>query len=111
MYNNAFDNNEQLLAFFDGLGLQPRVLNQVNATPNVVSLDVLKLSHQILDTAKSKLRLWVLSVHDASSAGIQSPVKASMGHGVRFIGSGCRHEILQLEIGRGRNVCLQHALH
>ena len=65
MYKNAFDNNEQLLAFFDGLGLQPRVLNQVDAAPNVVSLDVLKLSHQILDTAKSKLRLWVLSVHDS----------------------------------------------
>jgi len=62
MYNNAFDSDEQLLAFFDGLGLQPRVLNAVDAAPNVVSLDVLKLSHQILDTAKSKLRLWVLSV-------------------------------------------------
>ena len=47
MYNNAFDNNEQLLAFFDGLGLQPRVLNPVDAAPNVVSLDVLKLSHHI----------------------------------------------------------------
>ena len=65
MYNNAFDNNEQLLAFFDGLGLQTRVLNAVDAAPNVVSLDALKLSHQILDTAKSKLRLWVLSLDDA----------------------------------------------
>src|ERR671923_28082 len=62
MYNNAFESDEQLLAFFDGLGLQPRVLNAVDAAPNVVSLDVLKLSHQILDTAKPKLRLWVLSV-------------------------------------------------
>jgi hypothetical protein len=62
MYNNAFDSDDQLLAFFNGLGLQPRVLNQVDAAPNVVSLDVLKLSHQILDTAKPKLRLWVLSV-------------------------------------------------
>ena len=64
MYNNAFDDNEQLLAFFDGLGLQTRVLNAVDAAPNVVSLDALKLSHQILDTAKSKLRLWVLSLDD-----------------------------------------------
>ncbi|MGE5219267.1 MAG: class I SAM-dependent methyltransferase [Chloroflexota bacterium] len=63
MYNNAFDSDEQLLAFFDGLGLQPRVLNAVEAAPNVVSLDVLKLSHQILATAK--LRLWVLSVDHA----------------------------------------------
>lgn len=62
MYNHAFDSNEQLLAFFDGLGLQPRVVNQVDEAPNVVSLDVLKLPHEVLDTAKSKLRLWVLSV-------------------------------------------------
>jgi len=62
MYDNAFDSDEQLLAFFGGLGLQPQVLNQVDTAPNVVSLDVLKLSHQILDMAKSKLKLWVLSV-------------------------------------------------
>jgi len=65
MYNNAFDSEEQQLAFFDGLGLQPRVVNQIDAAPNVVSLDVLKLSHQIFDAAKSKLRLWVLSVDHA----------------------------------------------
>jgi len=65
LYNNAFDSDEQLLAFFDGLGLQARVLNAVDVAPNVVSLDVLKFSHQILDTAKSKLRLWVLSLVDA----------------------------------------------
>jgi len=65
MYNNAFDSQEQLVAVFDGLGLQPRVVNQIDAAPNVVSLDVLKLSHQIFDAAKSKLRLWVLSVDHA----------------------------------------------
>ena len=60
MYNNAFDTNEQLLAFFDGLGLHPQVLNQVDETPNIVSLDALKLSHQILDQAKPRLKLWIL---------------------------------------------------
>ncbi len=65
LYNNAFDSDEQLLAFFDGLGLQSRVLNAVDVAPNVVSLDVLKFSHQIWETAKSKLRLWVLSPADA----------------------------------------------
>jgi len=65
LYNNAFDSDEQLLAFFDSLGLQARVLNAVDVAPNVVSLDVLEFSHQILDTAKSKLRLWVLSLVDA----------------------------------------------
>jgi len=62
MYDNAFDSEEQLLAFFDGLGLRPRVLNAVDAVPNVVSLNVLKLPHEMLDRAKSKFRLWVLSV-------------------------------------------------
>jgi O-methyltransferase involved in polyketide biosynthesis len=61
MYNNAFDSDEQLLAFFDGLGLQPQVLSAVDAVPNVVSLEVLKLSHEILDAAKPKLRLWILA--------------------------------------------------
>jgi hypothetical protein len=65
MYNNAFDSDAQLLAFFDGLGLQPQIINAVDAAPNVVSLDVLKLSHEILDKSKSKLRLWVLSVNHA----------------------------------------------
>jgi hypothetical protein len=65
VYNNAFDNDEQLLAFFDGLGLRPRVVNQVDVAPDVVSLAVLNFSHRILDTAKSKLRLWVLSVDHA----------------------------------------------
>lgn len=63
LYNNAFDSDQQLLAFFDGLGLQARVLNAVDAAPNIVSPDVLKLSHDILDAVKSKLRLWVLSVN------------------------------------------------
>ena len=62
LYNNAFDNNEQLLTFFDSLELHPQVLNQVDETPNIVSLDVLKLPHQILDQAKPRLRLWILSL-------------------------------------------------
>ena len=65
LYNNAFDSDGQLLAFFDGLGLQARVVNAVDAAPSVISLDVLKLSHQMLDTAQPKLRLWVLSVDHA----------------------------------------------
>jgi len=65
LYNNAFDSDDQLLAFFDGLELQARVLNAVDAAPNVVSMDVLNLPHQILDEAKPKLRLWVLSADRA----------------------------------------------
>ena len=60
LYDNAFDNNEQLLTFFDSLGLHPQVLNQVDETPNIVSLDALKLPYEILEQAKPKLRLWIL---------------------------------------------------
>ena len=60
LYDNAFDNDEQLLTFFESLGLHPQVLNQVDETPNIVSLDALKLPPQILDQAKSRLRLWIL---------------------------------------------------
>jgi O-methyltransferase involved in polyketide biosynthesis len=62
LYNNAFENEEQLLAFIDGLGLHTRVVNQLDETPNVASLDVLKLPHQILDQAKPRLKLWILNL-------------------------------------------------
>ncbi len=62
LYDNAFDHHEQLLTFFDSLGLHPQVLNQVDETPNIVSLDALKLPHQILDQAKPRLRLWMLTL-------------------------------------------------
>jgi O-methyltransferase involved in polyketide biosynthesis len=60
LYDNAFDNNEQLLTFFESLELHPQVLNQVEETPNIVSLDTLKLPHRILDQVKPRLRLWIL---------------------------------------------------
>ena len=62
LYDNAFDNHEQLRTFFESLGLHPQVLNQVDETPNIVSLDALKLSHQILGQDKPRLRLWILNL-------------------------------------------------
>jgi hypothetical protein len=100
MYNNAFDSDEQLLAFFDGLGLQPRVLNAVDAAPNIVSLDVLNLSHQILDTAKSKLRLWVLSVDHAHQWAAQLTLKSCILTLPIFGGtSGCEKYLLWKRTG------------
>lgn len=61
MYNNAFVDNEHLLAFFEGLGLDARVLSQVEETPEITSMDALRLPRQILDDAKPGLRLWVLT--------------------------------------------------
>ncbi|HEY3343151.1 MAG TPA: class I SAM-dependent methyltransferase [Anaerolineae bacterium] len=64
LYNNAFDNNAQLLAFLDSLGLHAQVLNQVDVAPNVVCMVALKLPPQILERARPGLKLWVLSLDD-----------------------------------------------
>src|SRR5438445_13252050 len=52
LYDNAFDNNAQLLTFFDSLGLHPQILNQIDETPNIVSLAALKLPYEIWEHAK-----------------------------------------------------------
>jgi O-methyltransferase involved in polyketide biosynthesis len=62
MYNNAFENRAQLEAFIAGLGLQSQALNQLDVSPDIVSIDVLKLAPQTLDRAKSQLKLWVLTL-------------------------------------------------
>lgn len=62
LYNHTFENSEQLEAFFDGLGLQAQVLNQLDVAPDAVSLETLKLPHRILDRAKPRLRLWILKL-------------------------------------------------
>jgi len=64
MYDNAFASDEQLFAFLGSLGLDARVLNQVDESPTVTSLDALQLPRRILDDAKPRLRLWVLTVRD-----------------------------------------------
>jgi O-methyltransferase involved in polyketide biosynthesis len=64
MYDNAFASGEQLFAFLESLGLDARVLNQVDESPTVTSLEALQLPRRILDNAKPRLRLWVLTVRD-----------------------------------------------
>jgi O-methyltransferase involved in polyketide biosynthesis len=61
LYSHTFDDNAQLQAFFDRLGLQARVLNQLDEAPDVVCMETLKLPQQLLDQARPRLRLWVLS--------------------------------------------------
>ncbi|HEX6938573.1 MAG TPA: class I SAM-dependent methyltransferase [Longimicrobiales bacterium] len=62
MYDNAFAGDEQLFALLESLGLEARVLNQVDETPAVTSLDALDLPRRILDDVKPRLRLWVSTV-------------------------------------------------
>jgi O-methyltransferase involved in polyketide biosynthesis len=62
MYNNAFANEEDLLRFFERMGLRSRVLNAVDEAPDIVSMETLKLPQRILERAKPRLRLWILEV-------------------------------------------------
>jgi O-methyltransferase involved in polyketide biosynthesis len=62
MYNNAFDNDAHLERFLTGFGLQYQVLNQLDISPGLVSMDALQLAPEIIDQAKSRLKLWVLTL-------------------------------------------------
>lgn len=61
-YENAFDNNEQMQAFFKNFGLSFQACNQVDEHFDIVSLHSLdETSLSIWDRIKPKLKLWVLS--------------------------------------------------
>jgi hypothetical protein len=62
MYNNAFENDAQLKRFLTGFGLQYRVLNQLDVSPKLVSMDALQLAPEMIDQAKPRLKLWVLTL-------------------------------------------------
>jgi hypothetical protein len=61
MYNNAFDNDECLCAFLDRLGLRARVVNQVDLSPDIVSMRVLALPQELLERIRHTLSLWILT--------------------------------------------------
>ena len=65
MYNNAFDNQQQLQSFFDRLGLRARILNQVDVAPDIVCMGRLGLPHEILEQARPRLKLWILEPRPA----------------------------------------------
>jgi O-methyltransferase involved in polyketide biosynthesis len=61
LYSHTFDDDAQLQAFFDRLRLRAQVLNQLDVAPGVTCMEALKLPQQLLEQAKPRLRLWVLS--------------------------------------------------
>ncbi|MCL4478981.1 MAG: class I SAM-dependent methyltransferase [Deltaproteobacteria bacterium] len=61
LHRTMFDNEQQLFTVFDGFGLRAEVLNQADLVPAVVSLDTLKLPAGILEKARQKLNLWILT--------------------------------------------------
>ncbi len=62
MYNNAFDSQEQLMAFLREMGLSAAVQNPLDESGEIVSLRRLHLPAGLLDPIKASLRLWVLSL-------------------------------------------------
>jgi O-methyltransferase involved in polyketide biosynthesis len=62
LFDNAFENNEQMLSFFRDLGLRSRIVNQVDETPAITSLEALNLSRDALSEAQPGLKLWILEL-------------------------------------------------
>ncbi len=61
LHRTMFDSEQQLFTFFDDFGLRAEVLNQADLVPDVVSTGFLKLPAYILEKARPKLNLWILS--------------------------------------------------
>lgn len=61
LHTTIFDNEQQLFSFFDDFELRAEVLNQADMVPMVACLEVLKLPVSILEKARPKLNLWVLT--------------------------------------------------
>jgi O-methyltransferase involved in polyketide biosynthesis len=58
MYNNAFDDAEQLDFYFGRFGFQMEVYNQLDLAPQLSSADLIPQAQ--LEEFKPRLRLWVL---------------------------------------------------
>jgi O-methyltransferase involved in polyketide biosynthesis len=58
MYNNSFDNDEQLHSYFARLGFDIEVHNQLDLAPDLYSANLITSSQ--LDELKPRLRVWVL---------------------------------------------------
>ncbi len=61
LHRTMFESEQQLFSFFDDFGLRAEVLNQADLVPVIVSIGVLKLPADIVEKAKQKLNLWVLT--------------------------------------------------
>lgn len=61
LHRTMFGNERELFSFFDEVGLRAEVLNQADLAPVVVSLESLKLPASIIEKARPKLNLWILT--------------------------------------------------
>ena len=60
LYNNAFENSEHLREYFQSLGFQVEVFNQLYLAPELTSMKRLQLPDTLLDELRPRLRLWML---------------------------------------------------
>jgi len=57
---SAFEDHDDLVAFFGGIGFDTRVASQVDETPSFASLAALGLPASLLDRLRPVLRVWVM---------------------------------------------------
>ena len=66
LHSTMFDSEQQLFSFFERFGLQAGVLNQADLAPDIVSLKALNLPQDIIEKARPKLNLWVLTLSNTA---------------------------------------------
>lgn len=62
----AFEDHEELVSFFRGIGFDTRVASQIDETPSFASLASLGLPGSLLDRLRPLLRVWVMTPREAS---------------------------------------------
>ena len=58
---SAFEDHDDLVAFFGNIGFDTRVASQIDETPSFASLTRLGLSASLLDRLRPVLRVWVMT--------------------------------------------------
>jgi O-methyltransferase involved in polyketide biosynthesis len=58
---SAFEDNDDLVAFFRGIGFDTRVASQIDETPSFASLASLGLPASLLDRLRPVLRVWIMT--------------------------------------------------
>jgi O-methyltransferase involved in polyketide biosynthesis len=58
---SAFEDHEDLVSFFGGIGFDTRVASQIDETPSFASLATLGLPAALLDRLRPVLRVWIMT--------------------------------------------------
>jgi hypothetical protein len=58
---SAFEDPDDLVSFFGGIGFDTRVSSQIDETPSFASLASLGLPASLLDRLRAVLRVWLMT--------------------------------------------------